>query len=403
MSETEKPAILGGKPAFKQILPMVKPPIKPHITAILADHRRILKSGMVTNHEYVKKLEEATAAYVGVRHCVAMANCTSALILALKALKLKTGEVLMPSFTFPATAHAAHWAGFKIRLVDCDPRKLTIDTNDLQRKITDRSKIVMPVHVFGNPCDIEEITAIAKEHDLKVIYDSAHGFGAKYRNRKIGQFGDAEVFSGSPTKAFTTIEGGIVTTDNAEITRRMQLGRTYGQSGSYNCEMQGLSARMSELHAAVGLHLLPHVDSDIRKRNDLAAKYKTKLSKLPGAKFQQINNNCLSTYKDFAVLIDPDEFGLSRNDLAVALEKERITTRKYFYPPIHMQQCYPELRAEENEFPGTTKVSNNVLCLPFFSELTNQEIEQVTDSIARIQRHAAEVQEAIGKHRETTS
>jgi dTDP-4-amino-4,6-dideoxygalactose transaminase len=320
-------------------------------------------------------------------------------MLTLKALGIKDGEVLIPSFTFPATAHAVHWSNLKIRLIDCDPKKFTIDVNDLQEKITDKTKVIMPVNIFGNPCDIEEISQIAKDNSLKVVYDSAHGFGAKYRGKRIGQFGDAEVFSGSPTKAFTTVEGGIVSTNDSEIARKVDIGRNYGHSGNYNCEMPGLSARMSELHAAVGLNQLPYVDSDISKRNALADAYKRGLRKVPGIRFQELNTGCTSTYKDFAVLIDPNEFGLNRDELSTALDKENVMTRKYFYPPINMQDCYPELKTEENAFPNTSKVSRNVLSLPMFSELTDGQISGAVDAIARVQAHANEVRKALSRRR----
>lgn len=392
---SEKPALLGGKPALKEMLPIVKPPIKTHIESILADCRRILESGMLTNFEYVKRLEKAAAEYIGTKRCIATANCTSALMLTLKALGIKNGEVLIPSFTFPATAHAVHWSSLKIKLVDCHPKKFTIDVNDLQEKTTDKTKVIMPVNIFGNPCDIEEIDQIAKDNALRVVYDSAHGFGAKYRGKRIGQFGDAEVFSGSPTKAFTTVEGGIVSTNDSEIARRVDIGRNYGHSGNYNCEMPGLSARMSELHAAVGLNQLPYVDSDVKKRNTIADSYIRGLGKIPGIRFQELNRDCISTYKDFAILIDPNEFGLNRDELSSALDKENVMTRKYFFPPINMQDCYPELKTKESAFPNTSKVSRNVLSLPMFSELTDEQVSEAVDAIAKIQAHANEVRKVL--------
>lgn len=395
MKTSEKPAVLGGNPLFSEIVPIVRPPVKAHVERILADFRRILESGMITNFEYVKNLEKAVAKYCGVNRCVAMANCTSGLILALKSFNLRDGEVLIPSFTFPATAHAIYWSGLKTKLVDCDSKTFNIDINDLKEKITDKSKVIMPVHVFGNPCNIKVITEIANDHGLSMVFDSAHGFGAQYEGKPLGQFGDAEVFSGSPTKAFTTVEGGLITTNNEEIARKAQIGRNYGQAGDYNCQMPGLSARMSELHAAVGLNLLPYVDVDIKKRNQTATKYRRGLGKLSGIEFQEITPNSLSTYKDFAILINKDEFGLDRDELAMALEKENVMTRKYFYPPIHMQDCYPELKADENSFPNTGEIANNVLCLPMFSELTDEQVNGITEAVTRIRTHAREVKSEL--------
>lgn len=387
----EKPAILGGFPVFKDTIPIVKPPIGPYIKRILADFECVLESGMITNFEYVGKLEKAVAAYVGVDNCVATASCTSGLMLTIKALNVKDGEVVIPSFTFPATAHAVYWNNLKIKLADCNPETFNLDTVDLQEKITTKCRVIIPVNIFGNPCNVDEIIEVAKDRHVKVVFDSAHAFGAQYRGAKVGQFGDAEVFSGSPTKAFTTVEGGLVTTNSTEIARKVEIGRNYGHHGDYNCETAGLSARMSELHAALGLNLLPKVSSDIRRRNEIAERYRRQLSKLPGIGFQEVTSNCTSTYKDFAILVDAKAFGLNRDELAVCLQRENITTKKYFYPPLHMQNCYPELRADDKAFPNTSAIANNVLCLPMFSELTSEQVNGVVEAITRIQEHVKEI------------
>jgi len=396
MKTSNKPAVLGGKSIFKELVPIVRPPVKAHIEAILSDYRQILKSGMITNFEFVRKLEKAVANHLGVNHCIATGSCTSALILTIKALKIKDGEeALIPSFTFPATAHAVRWNNLQIKLVDCDSKTFNINLEDLQKKVTRKSRVIVPVHVFGNPCNAKAINEIAEDNKLKVIYDAAHAFGAKQDGVSVGRFGDAEVFSGSPTKAFTTVEGGIVATNNPRIAEKVKSGRNYGHRGDYNCDMPGLSARMSELHAAVGLHLLPHVASDVEKRNSFAGKYMKGLSRLPGIRFQSITTNSQSTYKDFAILIDREEFGLSRDQLATSLEKENIMTRKYFYPPVHLQKCYPELHKDDSGLPNTSYVSRNVLCLPMFSELVDEQIEQIIEAVSNIQHHAEEIQGAL--------
>jgi dTDP-4-amino-4,6-dideoxygalactose transaminase len=392
---SEKPAVLGGEPTFSETIPIVRPPIKNVIEKSLRDYRQILESGMITSHSYVSRLEKAVADFVGVEHCVATANCTSALILTIKALKIKNGEALIPSFTFPATAHVAFWNNLKIRLVDCNLKTFNMSPEDLQEKVTKKSEVIVPVHVFGNPCDTEAIDEIARDNGLKVIYDAAHAFGATKKGVFVGGFGDAEVFSGSPTKAFTTVEGGILTTNNREIAEKVRIGRNYGHYGDYNCEMAGLSARMSELHAALGLNLLPLVASNIERRNKIADTYKKGLSRLAGISFQEISADSKSTYKDFAILIDEDRFGLSRDELVACLEKENIMTRKYFYPPLHMQGCYPELRAEGKTLPNTTFVSERVVCLPMFSDLANEQVRGIVDAIVKVHEFAGEIRSVL--------
>ena len=388
---SEKPAVLGGKPAFKETVPIVKPPIRAIIERTLLDFRQILKSGMITNFTYVQELEKAVANYIGVNHCVATANCTSALMLTILTLKIEDSEALIPSFTFPATAHVVHWNNLRIKLVDCDVKTFNLSIEDLQEKVTEKSKMIVPVHVFGNPCDTKAINEIAEDNGLKVIYDAAHAFGTEQNGVPVGRFGNAEVFSGSPTKAFTTVEGGLVTTNSKEIAEKVKIGRNYGHHGDYDCEIAGLSARMSELHAALGLNLLPLIALNIKKRNNVAERYKEGLSRLSGISFQEIPVNSTSTYKDFAILIDKDEFGLSRDELVACLEKEHIMTRKYFYPPLHMQTCYPELKAEDKALPNTSYVAKNIVCLPMFSELTDEQVKGVTSAITNIHEHAEEV------------
>jgi len=388
---SEKPAVLGGKPTFDETLPIVRPPLKTVIEKSLRDYRRILESGMITSYSYVGRLEKAVAEFVGVNHCVAVANCTSALILTIRALKVKNGEALIPSFTFPATAHAAFWSNLKIKLVDCDAKTFNMSVEDLQEKVTKQSKVIVPVHVFGNPCDVRAIGEIAEDNGVRVVYDAAHAFGATKNDIYIGGFGDAEVFSGSPTKAFTTVEGGLVTTNNTKIAERVRIGRNYGHHGDYNCEMAGLSARMSELHAALGLNLLPLVSSNIERRNKIAEIYKKGLGKLSGVGFQEVSADSKSAYKDFAITIDEDEFGLNRDELVACLEKENIMTRRYFYPPIHMQSCYPELRAEGETLPNTTFVSERVVCLPMFSDLADEQVKRVVNAVTKIHEHAGEI------------
>jgi len=392
---SEKPAVLGGKPVFDNVVPIVRPPLKAIIERTLLDYRKILESRMITNFEFVQKLEEAAANYIGVKYCVATASCTSALMLAIQALDIKDGEALIPSFTFPATAHAVRWNNLRIKLVDCDPETFNISAEDLREKATGKSSVIVPVHVFGNPCDTEAISEVAENNRLKVIYDAAHGFGAEHNGVPIGRFGDAEVFSGSPTKAFTTVEGGVVATNDPEIADKVRIGRNYGHRGDYNCLMPGLSARMSELHAALGLNLLPQVASDVEKRNSIARRYMKALSELPGIRFQKITAYSNSTYKDFGILISEKKFGLNRDQLATALEKENIMTRKYFYPPLHMQKCYPELNEDDEAFPNTSYVAKNVLCLPMFSELNDEQVDAIVEAVSKIHQHAEAVQRAF--------
>jgi dTDP-4-amino-4,6-dideoxygalactose transaminase len=330
-----KPAILGAEPVFKKKIPITEPTI-PAVKSLLAMYGSVLKSRMITNSKYVQKFEDKVKKYTGAKYAVALNSCTSGLILIFKSLGLK-GEVIVPSFTFYATAHALLWNNLKPVFVDCDPETYNINTNKIESLITLKTSAILGVHIFGNPADVESLEYISKKHKLKLIFDAAHGFGSKYKGRNIGTFGDAEAFSLSPTKLLTAGEGGMVTTNNEELARKLMIGRTYGDSGIYDPEFCGLSARMSEFHAVLGIESLNNLKANVAKRNKLVNLYKSILSEIPGISFQLIKDGNQSNFKDFSVLIDPEKFGLSRDALSLALAKENIVTKNYFYPPLHQQ------------------------------------------------------------------
>lgn len=388
-----KPAVLGGEPSFKTILPITRPTI-PRLDELENDLRECFCSGMITDSKNVRKFEEAVARYLGVRYAVALSCCTDGLMLTLKALDLE-GEVIAPSFTFSATGHAIVWAGLKIRFVDINPKTFNLDPEKVEEAITGQTSAIMAVHIFGNPCEADRLEEIARKHGLKLIFDSAHALGSLYNGRKIGSFGDAEVFSLSPTKLVVAAEGGIVATNNEELARRVKIGKNYGNPGDYNCEFPGLSARMPEFNAILGLKTLEKLEENIAKRHEIAKAYKEGLSDLPGISFQEITPGGRTTYKDFAILVDPEEFGLDRDDLCKALEAENIMTRRYFFPPLHKQKAYQNKSSTYDDLPNTDFVSKRVLCLPIFSHMPLKVAEQVVAAIRAIHKYAPRVRKAL--------
>jgi len=382
----DKPAILGGRPIFKETLRLNRPPTRSFVKEILEKMEKPLSTAMLTNYENVEKLENSIASYIGRKHCVAISSASTAITLALNAMKIK-GDVLVPAFTFPATAHAASWCGLNVIPVDCYRDTFNMSVEDLEGKITGNTGCIIPVHVFGNPCNIDEIENIAKRHDVKVLYDSAHGFGAKYKEKKIGNFGYAEIFSGTPTKTFSTIEGGMVLTDDESLAKKLKISRNYGLYRD-DCEALGMSARMSELNAIVGLVMLEHIDEGIERREEIVNMYKDALKSIPGITFQKITPDSVSAHKDFPIVVG-DEFGVTRDKLCECLERENITTRKYFYPPIHFLSCYKYMK--KYSLPNAEFLSQRTLCLPIFNEITDEEIEKVIEAIKRINEHAADI------------
>lgn len=382
MNSNTLPALLGGKPIFDDRIPIIRPTL-PHISALSGDLEAIFSSGIITNSTFVEKFEKAVAEYLGVKQAVALSSCTSGLILSLKALDL-SGEVLVPSYTFSATGHAALWNGLKVKFVDIDPETFNVDPNELDKSIGPETSAILVVHAFGNPCEVEELEEIASKHDLRLVFDAASALGSLWHNKKIGNFGDAEVFSLSPTKIVTASEGGIVATNNDEIARRVRIGRDYGNPGNYDCEFNGISARMEEFNAVIGLKSLEMVESNIVRRYSLVQLYKSLLKETPGISFQNIRSDYRTTYKDFAILVETEYFGMTRDMLATALDAENITTRKYFYPPLHKQQAYAREWDDRAKLPVTNSISHKVLCLPIFSHMSEENVKRISEAVHRI-------------------
>lgn len=386
----EKPAILGGKPVFEKLVPIIKPPLAKYATdRFLSKIKAILKSGMVTDHIYVRELEKNISSYLGVKNVVGISSCTSGLILSLQLMGLRKKKVILPSFTFVATANAAYWNDCKIVLADCDPNTFNISPEDVEKKMTKDTAAIMGVHIFGNPCDVKALQEIAEDHDVKLLFDSAHAFGASYDGKKVGGFGDVEVFSCSPTKLFITTEGGIVATEDDKLAEEMRIARNYGNLPDYRCKIPGLNARMTEINAALGIEMLKNIDEMVENRNKYAGLYKKFLGKVPGIKFQEPTKGARHAYKDFGIIVDPKEFGLNRGILYDALAKENVMTKKYFYPPMHKLEAYSGVSSAG--LPNTESVSNDVLCLPIYSYMDKELIEKVSYAIERIGKNAKEI------------
>jgi dTDP-4-amino-4,6-dideoxygalactose transaminase len=371
------------RPAFTKRFPFIQPTLPPMET-VLALYRPAYQSGMITNASVVQRFEAAVAERLRVAHCIAIGSCTSGLMLTLRALEL-SGEVILPSLTFFATAHAAVWNGLRPVFADCDPLTWTLDPADAERRITPRTAAIVGVHLYGNPCDIDALSRVAGRHGLPLIYDAAHGFGGSYQGRPVGGFGTAEVFSLTPTKLLIAGEGGLVATNDAALARRIRAARNYGDLGAYDPELLGLSARMPEFNAALGLAGLPLVDRKVARHNQIAARYTAVLSSVPGLRLQQVRAGNVSSFKDYSVAIDARAAGISRDALAAALLAENIETRKYFYPPLHRQKLYRRFYdAAHDSLPCTDFVAGGVLSLPIYDSLPDESVENVALALRRL-------------------
>jgi dTDP-4-amino-4,6-dideoxygalactose transaminase len=388
LGENDLPAIHGGRPLFSQRFRFIRPTLPP-LDAVIENYRAAYEDGLITNANVVAKFEAAVAERLQVKHAVAVSSCTSGMMMTLRALGV-TGEVIIPSFTFFATGHAARWNGLTPVFADCLPDTWNVDPADVERKITERTKALLIVHLYGNPANVDALAKIAQRHNLKLVFDGAHAFGSAYRGRPIGQFGDAEAFSLSPTKLLVAGEGGLVTTNDATLAKAIRTMRNYGDSGAYDPEWLGMNARMSEFNAALALTGLADIDERIRRRNQIAQMYTDQLCSLPGLRFQSVHPTDVHTFKDYSIHVTPSQFGMTRDQLAEGLLAENIETKKYFYPPMHMQTLYKSFHdAGRNDLKITEGVTGGILSLPIYELLPDSTIETVSRAIHRLANSAS--------------
>jgi dTDP-4-amino-4,6-dideoxygalactose transaminase len=380
--DDQRPAIDGGQPVFPDGLPLARPVIAD--PASVADAAAaILDSGVLTNGPYVRRLEERAAEYLGVRHCVAVCSCTAGLMLVLRASGL-SGDVVLPSFTFSASAHAVVWNGLRPAFADIRPDDLLLDPAAVARSAGVRTSAILATHTYGTPCDTEALGRLARDNGIRLFFDAAHAFGSRRGDKMVGGFGDAEVFSLSPTKVLIAGEGGIIATNDDSLAERCRVGRDYGNPGDYDTRFVGLNARMSELHAATALASFSDLEERIGRRNQLAERYRKVLDELPGITFPAVADTDRSTYKDFTILIDPEEFGMDAAAVAAALAAEGIQTRRYYAPPVHRQRAYRWVGPANGALPQTDRAAARVLTLPLWTGMDDEQVDGVGVAMTRL-------------------
>lgn len=392
------PAVLGGEPAFPAGLPLTRVALDdvPGLTARLSS---ILETGMLTNGRTVRELEDQVRARLGVAHVVGVANCTAGLMLVYQALGVAGRRVVLPSFTFAASAHAVVWAGGQVDFVDVERDSATIDPRDVER-LVEGAAAVSATHVYGTPCDVEDLQKLADGAKVPIVYDAAHALGSARAGTPIGGFGIAEVFSLSPTKVVVAGEGGLVATNDDALAEAVRLGRDYGNPGDYDCRFPGLNARLSELHAAVALSSLGGLDARIEHRNELVRTFAAAVAGVPGLRIATVARRDRSTYKDLTVVLDRDEFGVGGAAAQVALRAEGIDSRRYYDPPIHRQQAYAGRWLSPRPLPVTDDLAAAVVTPPLWSHMDVATVRRVADVFVRIHEHADEVR-AVAESRDS--
>lgn len=346
-------------------IPITRPTL-PKFSSVIKYMEDVFQSGMITDYKYVRLFEEKCAKFLGVKYAVALSNGTSALLLTLKCLGIE-GEVILPSFTYSSGGHVLLWSGLKPVFADIDNETLNLNPDHVESKITKNTAAIMPTHVFGNPADISKLEKIAKKHNLKIIYDGAHAFGATYKNKPISTFGDATIFSFTPTKVLTAGEGGLVATNNKELAEKLKIAKLNGDSFNRDEEFLGFTARMSEMQGILALECLRNFKKDIAKRLKIVDYYIKTLSKIPGISFQKIAKEAQSVYKDMVILIDEKKTGFSRDEALDAMKENNIQSKVYFYPPLHRKKAYTEYK--NKKLPITDLVSLKIMNLPLYSHM----------------------------------
>ena len=328
-------------------------------------------------------LQRELQAYLDVEQLDLFTNGHMALELSLQALKFpKGGEVITTPFTFASTTHAIVRNGLEPVFCDINPDDFTIDVGRIEQLITDRTVAIMPVHVYGNICNAEEIQRIADKYGLKVIYDAAHAFGEEYKGKGVGALGDISCFSFHATKVFNTIEGGAACFHDPELGERLYDLKNFGIHGPESVEAVGANAKMNEFCAAMGLCNLRHVDEEIRKRKKVAERYCSHLEGIPGLQLNAVQENVKSNYAYFPVVVEENIFGATRNEIFDALEQVEIGARKYFYPITSAFDCFHG-RYDPADTPTALHVSKRVLALPIYPELAMEDVDLICEVVEK--------------------
>ncbi len=328
-----------------------------------------------------QELEIKLADYLGVDHLALFANGTLALVTALQTLKI-TGEVITTPFSFVATAHSLLWNGFKPVFVDIHPETFNLDPEKIEAAITPHTTAIMPVHVYGKPCDVEKIQKIADAYGLKVIYDAAHAFAVKYNGESLLKHGDLSTMSFHATKVFNTFEGGAIVCPDAKTKKHIDDLKNFGYHDEVTVVGTGINAKMNELQSAFGLLQLKHIDKAIDRRREIDAQYREQLSSVLGISCPTIHADTTYNYAYFPILIEK-EYPLSRDELNDKLRQLGIFPRRYFYPLISEFPMYRGLpSAAQSNLPIAKKTADQVLCLPIYPSLEKEHIIRIASIIA---------------------
>ena len=360
----------------------VTSPLLPDLDEFNALLKEIWASKWITNNgSFHKQLEKELAAYLKVPYISLFTNGTLPLITALQALRI-TGEVITTPYSFVATTHSLWWNGIKPVFVDIDPATGNMDPEKIEAAITPKTTAIMPVHVYGKPCNTKRIKEIADTYGLKVIYDAAHAFGVEVNGESVLNAGDMSTLSFHATKVYNTVEGGALVMHDAETKKRIDYLKNFGFANEVTVVGPGINSKMDEIRAAYGLLNLRQVDAAIEARHKVAIKYREALRDVEGITFFDDMPGVKHNYSYFPIFVDADKYGITRDELYFKMKDQNVLGRRYFYPLISEFSTYRGLdSARPDNLPNAHKMADTVICLPMHHELSDEEIKRVIDCI----------------------
>lgn len=344
---------------------------------------QIWQSRQLTNNgPFHRELESELQAYLEADQLSLFCNGTLALLVALQALRIDGGEVITTPFTFPATAHVLYWNRVRPVFCDIEPRTFNLDPARIEELIGPETKAILPVHVFGNPCDIDAIQTIAERHGLHVIYDAAHAFGVRYRGRPLAGYGDLSILSFHATKIFTTFEGGALITNSEAQKRRVDSLKNFGIAGEETVIGPGINGKMNELQAAYGVLQLREIGEEIERRASIAHLYRSLLADVPGISCGEDLPDVEQNHSYFPIRVEASRYGTDRDDLCEHLKAFNVFCRKYFFPLCSQYPMYAALpSAAPEKLPVAERVATEILCLPIFGDLEETPVRLICDVI----------------------
>lgn len=360
----------------------VTSPLLPGLDEFNAMLKDIWNSKWVTNNgQFHKQLEKDLAEYLEVPYVSLFTNGTLPLLTALQALRI-TGEVITTPYSFVATTHCIWWSGCKPVFVDIDPATGNIDPNKIEAAITPKTTAIMPVHVYGKPCDTNRIQEIADKYGLRVIYDAAHAFGVKVNGESILNAGDMSTLSFHATKVYNTLEGGAMVMHDEATKKRIDYLKNFGFAGETEVIAPGINSKVDEVRAAYGILNLRQVDAAIEARHQVAIKYREALIDIDGITFMNDMEGVRHNYSYFPIFIDADKYGMTRDELYFKMKDANVLGRRYFYPLISEFSTYRGLpSATKENLSNAHKMADSVICLPMHHELSENNIERVLELI----------------------